>query len=443
MLENIKKEPVVYLSEDIRDDTFVKNFKINTVFLQAEDFKKVAWQNFGSAETDKLEIAGFSPLKIEINTSTTFPQMLVYQQNYYKGWNVYVDGIEKDLFKSNFAHISVLVPAGEHTVVFEYKNTAIIYSFCFTALIFLILIALFIKYYNNQHPEWEKQVILVLVSLISIFVLVSSINRFLYNKNKMGLTPVIVEKVDQWRTNYRNDIRILLSTKQMELRKSVNSDENCFINEKNNVSELSNFLMNSGSKYFGFAWQGGIISDELFELIYSFYPVIIEHEKRNNSGYILLEKDSGDQTYDFIRTFEPDTPDWIQNSARTKVDSISGNHTYFYNENEEFGTSIEFSVGKDLMTKDKITILTDFIIEEKLAEALLVFTTMRDGELKIYQTMNIRQFAKYPDKWSRAAFDFKITPEIGENDIIKIYFWNIKKVKFQIDNLKIKYSNTH
>jgi hypothetical protein len=228
----------------------------------------------------------------------------------------------------------------------------------------------------------------------------------------------------------------------MELRKSINSDENCFINEKNNVSELSNFLMNSESKYFGFAWQGGIIGDELFELIYSFYPAVIEQEKRNNSGYILLEKAAADQTYNLIKTFEPDAPDWIQNSARIKVDSTSGNHTYFYDENEEFGASVEFAVGKDLIAKDKITIITDFMIEEKLTEVLLVFTTMRAGELKIYQTQSINRFAKYPDKWSRVAFDFDITSELIEGDIIKIYFWNIKKVKFQIDNLKIKYSNT-
>ena len=258
----------------------------------------------------------------------------------------------------------------------------------------------------------------------------------------MGLTPVIVEKVEQWKTKYKNDIRILLSTKQMELRNSVNSDANCFINEKNNVSELSDFLMNSESKYFAFAWQGGIIGDELFELIYSFYPTIIEQEKRNNSGYILLEKNTVDKTYDLIRTFEPDSPDWSQNSARIKVDSTSGNHTYFYNEKEEFGTSVEFQVGKDLMTKDKITILTDFMIEEKLAEALLVFTTDRAGKMQIYQALNISRYAKHPDKWSRAAFDFKIAPEILEGDIIKIYFWNIKKVKFQIDNLKIKYSSS-
>jgi hypothetical protein len=443
LLEAIKMEAVVYFSDDFREDTSVKDYKSKTVFLQTSDFEKLSGKNLQSGKNDKLEITDFSPSEIEIKTSTEFPQLLIYQQNYYKGWKVFVDGIEQDLIKSNFTHISVFVPAGEHTVRFEYSNPGIILMFCFTSLIFLILIAFSVKYYLLRHPHRKKQAIFALVAGISIFILISATNRYLYNKNKLGLTPVIAEKVEHWKSNYNNDIRILMSTQQKDLKNSEFADAICFINEKNNVAELSDFLMNSESRYFAFAWQGGIIGDELFELIYSFYPAIIEQEKRNNSGFILLEKGDVNQKYSLIRTFEPDTsPEWIQNSARIKVDSVSGNHTYFYNDNDEFGTSVEFEAGKDLLAKDKITILADFMIEEKLAEVLLVFTTDRAGKMQVYQTLNISQFAKYPDKWNRAVYEIKIAPEIQEGDIIKIYFWNLRKAKFQIDNLKIKYSGS-
>jgi hypothetical protein len=91
--------------------------------------------------------------------------------------------------------------------------------------------------------------------------LASATNRYFYHKNKLGLTPVIAEKVEQWKSTYNDDIRILLSTKQKELTESVDADAICFINEKSNVAELSDFLMNSRSKYFAFAWQGRIIGE--------------------------------------------------------------------------------------------------------------------------------------------------------------------------------------
>ncbi|HSO88826.1 MAG TPA: hypothetical protein VLQ91_19890, partial [Draconibacterium sp.] len=443
LLEAIKKEAVVYFSDDFREDISVKDFKTNTIFLQTSDLKKLSGKNLRSGKNDKLEITDFSPSKIEIKTNTEFPQLLTYQQNYFKGWRVYIDGLEADLIKSNFTHISVLIPNGGHTVEFKYTNVAIIYTFCFTALIFLILLAFSVKYYIVRHPHRKKKVIIALVSGISIFILISGTNRYLYNKNKLGLTPVIAEKFEHWKSKYNNDIRILLSTQQKELINSEIADATCFINEKTNVAELSSFLMNSESRYFAFAWQGGIIGDELFELMYSFYPEVIELEKRNNSGFILLEKGASEQNFNIIRTFEPDgSPEWIQNQQRIKVDSVSGNHTYYYNDSDEFGTSVEFEAGSDLITKNKITILVDFMIEEQLAEALLVFTTDRTGKMQVYQTLNISQFAKFPDKWNRAVYEIKIAPEIQEGDIIKIYFWNLRKAKFQIDNLKIKYSGS-
>ena len=439
LLEAIKKEPVVYFSNDIRDDSSVQEFKPNTVFVQTSDYQKLNGKTLRSGKNDKLKISGFSPGMIEIKTNLEFPQLLIYQQNYYKGWKVYVDGSEQDLIKCNFTHMSVLVPADEHTVRFEYSNQGIILMFCFTSLIFLILIALSVKYYIACYPERRKQVIIYLVSGFLIFVLASGTNRYFYHKNKLGLTPLISEKVEKWKSTYNDNIRILLSTKQKELTEMVEADSICFINEKNNVAGLSDFLMNSRSKYFAFAWQGGIIGDELFELIYSFYPEIIEQKKRNNSGFILLEKGTKQLEYKYIRTFEPEnTVEWMQNPARIKKDSVSGNHTYFYTEKDEFGTSVEFVADNDLITSKKITILADFIIKEKLAEVLLVFTTDRGGEMKIYQVSKINQFATQPDKWGRTVYEFKITPEIQEGDIIKIYFWNNNKVNFEIDNVRIK-----
>ena len=442
LLDAIKKEPVVYFSDNIKENLSISDFVSNTVFLETTDYNCLKDYNLRSAQNDSLEIIKFSPTKIEIKTSTEFPQLLIYQQNYYIGWKVYIDGTEQNLLKSNFTHMSVLVPSGKHNVRFEYSNKAIIYSFCFTTIIFLVLIVFSLKYFVADHPKQKKQVFIILVSLVSLFVLFSGMNRFLYNKNKLGLTPEITEKLGSWKTEYKNDIRILLSTKQKELINSVNADAVCFINEKTNVSELSDFLIDSESKYFAFAWQGGIVGDELFELIYSFYPTTIELKRKNNSGIILVENRAKEQSYQIIRNFEPDgLPEWNQNSARIKVDSLSGNHSYFYTENEEFGTSVEFPAEVDLIGKSKITILTDFFIENNLTEVLLVFTSNRDEKMQIYQTLDVSDFAKFPNKWNRAVFEIQIKPEIQQGDIIKIYFWNKSKVNFQVDNLKIKFSN--
>jgi uncharacterized membrane protein YfhO len=41
-------------------------------------------------------------------------------QNNYYGWKAYVDGNPTGIFQGNFGFISILVPSGEHEVVFSY-----------------------------------------------------------------------------------------------------------------------------------------------------------------------------------------------------------------------------------------------------------------------------------------------------------------------------------
>src|SRR5690606_9078897 len=119
LLEVIKKEPLIYFTGDIRENSLISDFQSKTVFLESADFKSLNEYNLRSVQNDSLEIFKFSPTKIEIKTSTEFPQLLIYQQNYYAGWKVYVDGNEQKLIKSNFTHMAVLVPTGEHFVRFE------------------------------------------------------------------------------------------------------------------------------------------------------------------------------------------------------------------------------------------------------------------------------------------------------------------------------------
>ncbi|WP_372950482.1 hypothetical protein [Mariniphaga sp.] len=438
LLEAIKKEPVVYFSNDVRENSAIENFKSNTVFLAKEDYQKLKGNIFGSDKNDLLTISDFSPKQIEIETLTTHPQLLVYQQNYFTGWNVFVNGEKQELLKSNFAHMAVLVPTGEHTVRFEYKNPLVIIAFGFSCAVFLMLIGFSIFYFIKKNPERKKQVLVIVISGAVLFLAGSFINRYFYKKNKLGLAPEIAEKTEQWKEKY-DDINILVSTHLNELKNSTSADTVFFVDEKTNIPELSQFLMKSESTFFGFGWQNGFISNELFELIYSFYPEVIEQKKVRNSGYLLLEKNNENQHYAIFRDFEPeDSPEWKKEPWRIRKNSKTGNHSYFYDVNGEWGTTVEIPVDKELLNLEKITVLSDFQFEEEVKEALLVLTTIRDGETHLYQISKINRFAREPGKWYRVAFPVK-NPDLQERDVIRVYFWNKNKAQFQIDNLKIKF----
>ncbi|MCF6358731.1 MAG: hypothetical protein L3J54_13095, partial [Draconibacterium sp.] len=443
LLNAIKKEAVVYFSDDIRKNSSIDKFKTNTVFFNDLDYNNLSEQNLRSDKNDQLNIIGFSPTKIEIKTKTSFPELLTYQQNFYKGWAVYIDGVEQNLLNGNFAHMAVFLPSGEHIVVFKYANPSIKIAFYFGIFILLVLAVFYVRYFITDHPHKKNRVVIILVFGVILFILISTVNRYFYGKNKLGLTPVIIEKVETWKAKYGGDIQIFLSTQQQKLKSSVAADKICFISETTNISELSYFLMNTESKYFAFAWQGSVILDEIFELIYSFYPTVINQEKGNNSGVILLEKSIEKQNYTFIQTFEPEnSAAKIRNDIRIKIDSVSGNHSYYYNADDEWGTTAKIPLGKEFTGLEKITILVDFLIEKEIAEIPLVFSIERDGEPLLYQVSKIDKFAKDTGQWTRAVFTINVEFELNEGDLIIAYLWNKNKIRFQIDNLKIKISHS-
>lgn len=442
LLEAIKKEAVVYFSDDVRENSSVENFTTNTIFLSSSDYKKIEADNLRSNQNDQLVVRNFSPQKIEIKTTTNHPQLLAYQQNYYHGWKVYVDGKEQDLLQSNFAHMAVGVPSGEHTILFEYRNSLIKYAFGFSYLVFFILIAFSIHYVVVQHPERKKKIGIALFSGLVVFLLGSCLNRYFYQKNVKGLIPEIIEKTDDWRKKYGADIRILLSTQQEQLKEQVPADTAFFVDDKTNLSELAHFLVQSESPRLAFVWQGGSVSDDIIELIYSFYPGIIEQKQTSSSGILLLEKNGDKQHYAVSRDFEPGSEEWARDNGRIKTDSVTGNHTYSYDTEDRWGTTVEIPVTEEWNSPAKITVLSDFMFEEKMVETLLVIATDRDGETHSYQVSKIDKFARKPGEWARAAFCIRLDSGLQEGDLIKIYFWNLNKARFQIDNLKVKLSDS-
>jgi len=437
LLEATKKEPVVYFSDDVRENSFIENFKPSTVFLANDVYQKLEGKVFSSHKDDLLSVTEFSPKHIEIETLTKNLQLLVYQQNYFTGWNVFIDGEKQELLKSNFAHMAVCVPPGKHIVCFEYKNPLVIIAFCFSYAVFFALIGFSLFYFIKKNPERKKQVLIILFSGAVLFLAGSFINRFLYEKNKLGLAPRFAKKTELWKEKY-DDISILVSTHLHELKKSASFDTIFFVDEKTNLPALSQFLLTSKTNYFAFAWQGGIISDDLSELIFSFYPTVIEQKKNYNSGYFLLEKGVENQNYAVFRDFEPPgSPEWNKEPWRIRKFSETGNHSYIYDTNDEWGTVVEIPVDKALMNLKKITVLSDFKFSGQKEEILLIFTTQRKGKTHLYEISKIDRFAREPEKWYRAAFSVQ-EPELQEGDVIKIYFWNKNKAQFNVDNLKIK-----
>lgn len=104
------------------------NFKPReSVLITERENEKVKNDSVRNGEDSPLEeyttyekILKYSSNCVEIATQGNDSSFLVLADNYYPGWKVYVNGIEKNILRVNYNLRGVIVPRGQNKVKFSY-----------------------------------------------------------------------------------------------------------------------------------------------------------------------------------------------------------------------------------------------------------------------------------------------------------------------------------
>lgn len=93
-----------------------------TAVISKEFESVIQDKGFNFDENATIQLTSYAPNKLEYKTSAANEQLAVFSEVYYpKGWNVYVDGNKTDLLRADYILRAMIVPAGEHTITFEFK----------------------------------------------------------------------------------------------------------------------------------------------------------------------------------------------------------------------------------------------------------------------------------------------------------------------------------
>jgi Bacterial membrane protein YfhO len=74
--------------------------------------------------TDLVKVVNIADTQVEIQTETASRAFLVLSDVYYPGWKATIDGRSTRVFRTNYLQRGVKVPAGVHTVKFEFRPTS-------------------------------------------------------------------------------------------------------------------------------------------------------------------------------------------------------------------------------------------------------------------------------------------------------------------------------
>jgi Bacterial membrane protein YfhO len=145
--ENTQAYPRAYFVDTVRSEPDPQ-IVLRTVTADGFDGRRVALVEAAqppavslapaAAAPAMVSFTDYAPNQTTLATSTTEPRFLVLSEMYFPGWRAYVDGVETPIYQTNYLFRGVVVPAGQHMVVFAYRPTSVLVG----AAISLVALAL-------------------------------------------------------------------------------------------------------------------------------------------------------------------------------------------------------------------------------------------------------------------------------------------------------------
>jgi hypothetical protein len=115
---------------DNPDDEIAKLRDLNpsrTVVIDKRFESYFAGSNWKPARESALSFTSYKPDELVYQSTTTTEAFGVFSEVFYKGnknWKAYIDGVEAEFIQVNYVLRGMLIPAGEHEIVFKYRPAA-------------------------------------------------------------------------------------------------------------------------------------------------------------------------------------------------------------------------------------------------------------------------------------------------------------------------------
>jgi len=141
----------VYASEVIREDEHILTRLFDTSF---DPSRTVILENDTSfpikpssitPQNTPIELSVYTPSRVEAFVSMPLYGFVVLTDTWYPGWEVYVDGVQATLLRANYTFRGVIVPKGEHEIIFVYNPSSVRYGIYISVASFVLTLLFWIR----------------------------------------------------------------------------------------------------------------------------------------------------------------------------------------------------------------------------------------------------------------------------------------------------------
>lgn len=173
MYDSVKKYPLAYFPTVIypysREDYNYTHGKIAAISTQNDD---LLYQ-----KGVKVLLQSTSGNTFTFVTNTIKPSYLVFMQNWYPGWKVFIQGKETKIEQANYSCMAVKVPQGTNIVKFEYKPTYVVIAYYIYELALYMLICAMI--WISIPSKYKNFRMYITIGTIAIFIIIELKNHLI------------------------------------------------------------------------------------------------------------------------------------------------------------------------------------------------------------------------------------------------------------------------
>jgi hypothetical protein len=101
-------------------------------------------------------VTHLSDERMEVETTSSTPAFLVTSDVFYPGWQATIDGAHAEIFQTNYALRGVAVPAGTHTIRFEFKPLSLHRGASISVASLIVLCAAVFRLKRRDAPEDDQ-----------------------------------------------------------------------------------------------------------------------------------------------------------------------------------------------------------------------------------------------------------------------------------------------
>ena len=103
----------------------------------------------------RADLLSYSSDKIVIKTQSNDKSFLFLSDNYYPGWQAYVDDRQTKIYRADYTFRSVIVPKGIHEVIFKYQPLSFYIGTALTlaGIIVLAIVSFRLSMRSNRLPS--------------------------------------------------------------------------------------------------------------------------------------------------------------------------------------------------------------------------------------------------------------------------------------------------